>query len=185
MRPGRFHTAMAGVALCLAAIGLPAAAVETDPEAAFRARADMLINNLRQRIADCSGDVQKLASLGGSGPTVAHRPELRWNPQLAQAAERHTGAMARTRLFDHVGADGTTVRERVDATGYRWQVIGENLAAGHPAIGDAFAGWLASRSHCEALIDQRFTEFGIAKTVSNNPNDVYGVYWALVLGKPR
>jgi hypothetical protein len=26
--------------------------------------------------------------------------------------------MARTRLFDHVGTDGTTVRERVTATGY-------------------------------------------------------------------
>jgi hypothetical protein len=184
-RPRRLQSALVAAVLCLSAIGLPAAAEEPDPDAAFRAQADALLNALRQRVADCSGDVQKVASVGSGGPTTEARPELRWNPQLAQAAARHAGAMARTRLFDHVGTDGTTVRERVNATGYRWQVIGENLAAGHAALGDALAGWLGSRSHCEAMIDRRFTEFGIARTASESPNDVYGVYWALVLGRPR
>lgn len=184
-RLGRLKHAIAAAALCLAATAVPVAADEPDHEAAFRAEADMLINTVRKRVSDCSGDVQQVASVGSGASTVAPRPDLQWSPQLAQAAARHAGEMARTRLFDHVGADGTTVRERVNATGYRWQVIGENLAAGHAALGDALAGWLSSRSHCEALIDRRFTDFGIAKTASESPNDIYGVYWALVLGRPR
>jgi hypothetical protein len=154
------------------------------------ARADALLNRIRERLADCSGDGRSLASSAmqrsSDAPAAASaRPALRWSPQLAAAASRHAGAMARTRLFDHVGIDGTTVRERVTATGYRWQSIGENLAAGHVALEDAVAGWLESRSHCEALIDPRFTEFGIAQTVSDRPDDTYGTYWTLVLGRPR
>jgi uncharacterized protein YkwD len=67
----------------------------------------------------------------------------------------------------------------------RWQVIGENLAAGHPRLEDAVAGWLHSRTHCTALLDPRFTEFGLSRTDSSSPNDAFGTYWTLVLGRPR
>lgn len=147
----------------------------------------MLLNAVRARVADCGDGPRVVASASGAPgePMAPSRPALRWSPQLAQAAARHAGAMARTRLFDHVGADGSTVRERVAATGYRWQLVGENLAAGHPELDEAVADWLASRSHCAALLDARYTEFGLARTESDSPNDTYGVYWTLVLGRPR
>lgn len=202
---------IAGAAVLWAMAGSPAQAAGPDGTAApaaaappsltrdsasdtLRARADALLNAIRARIGDCGRGLRTvaLATADGTAPTltetpvgVPERPALRWSPQLAAAAGRHAGAMARTRLFDHVGTDGTTVRERVTATGYRWQSIGENLAAGHAALEDAVAGWLESRSHCEALIDPRFTEFGLARTVTDSPNDVYGTYWTLVLGRPR
>lgn len=149
------------------------------------AKADAVLNAVRGRIADCGGGPVSLATTDASAVASAQRPRLRWNPLLAQAAARHAGSMARTRLFDHVGPDGTTVRERVNATGYRWQLIGENLAAGHAAIEDAVEDWLQSRSHCAALLDARYTEFGLARIESDSPNDPYGVYWTLVLGRPR
>jgi uncharacterized protein YkwD len=157
---------------------------------ALGARADAVLNAARARVADCDArpttvaTVATVATTAPGAPTV-ERPRLRWNPLLAQAAARHAGAMARTRLFDHVGPDGSTVRERVSATGYRWQLVGENLAAGHARLEDAVNGWLESRSHCAALLDPRFTEFGLARIESDSPGDAYGVYWTLVLGRPR
>lgn len=179
-----------------AVLGLACASGQAadDGERGLREQADALINAIRERVADCGGPSRMLAmavpagagaTMSDASPAAVERATLRWNPQLAAAASRHAGAMARTRLFDHTGIDGTTVRERVTATGYRWQSIGENLAAGHPTLEDALVGWLESRAHCEALIDPRFTEFGLARTVSSSPSDAYGTYWTLVLGRPR
>ncbi|MFN9774312.1 MAG: CAP domain-containing protein [Burkholderiales bacterium] len=171
----------AGVGLLLA---LSAGGVRASDDA-LGAKADAVLNAVRARAADCGGGPTTVASGAPGAGAAPERSRLRWNPLLAQAAARHSGAMARTRLFDHVGPDGTTVRERVSATGYRWQLIGENLAAGHADLDEAVAGWMASRSHCAALLDARYTEFGLARIESDSPNDAYGVYWTLVLGRPR
>jgi hypothetical protein len=176
----RFATAAGvGLLLVLSASGARAS------EDALGAKADGVLNAVRARVADCSGGAMTVASGAPGAGAAPERPPLRWNPLLAQAAARHAGAMARTRLFDHVGPDGTTVRERVSATGYRWQLIGENLAAGHVDLDEAVAGWMSSHSHCAALLDPRYTEFGLARIESDSPNDAYGVYWTLVLGRPR
>ncbi|MFM1991722.1 MAG: hypothetical protein RJA99_4679 [Pseudomonadota bacterium] len=152
----------------------------------LQALADALLNGVRNRIADCAGSLAQVASAAaGAGLLGVERPRLNWNPRLADAALRHADAMARTRLFDHVGADGSTVRERVDATGYRWQLVGENLAAGQLRLEEAVVDWLNSPSHCAALLDARYTEFGLARIDSDSPTDAYGTYWTLVLGRPR
>jgi len=179
------------LAAALAAMGSTPAAADPD-EAALREQADRLLNAVRLRVVDCTAGprlVTALASPDSNGDrdvvVAAERPALRWSEPLARAAARHVGSMARTRVFAHRGADGTTVRERVDATGYRWQAVAENLAAGQSELHQAVADWLASVSHCQALTDQRFTEFGIARTRAEHPHDAYGTYWALVLGRPR
>lgn len=157
----------------------------TRADEALGEQARAALDAVRARTAGCDGGPVSIASAGPSAGVLAERAPLRWNARLAQSAARHAGAMARTRQFDHVGADGTTVRDRVDATGYRWRLIAENLAAGHARIDEAIASWLASPAHCAALLDGRFTEFGIARIESDSPNDPYGVYWTLVLGRPR
>lgn len=181
----RAALAAGALGLCLATAAATARAGDAFEET-LRAKADLLLNAVRQQVADCEGRPRVLASAGAdSGVLATDRPALRWNSQLGEAATRHGDAMARTRVFDHVGTDGSTVRERVDETGYSWQVIGENLAAGHPQLEDAVVGWLRSSTHCSALLDPRFTEFGLSRTDSASPNDAYGTYWTLVLGRPR
>lgn len=166
--------------------GAAPARADIEADEALPTLADLVLNAVREQVADCEGRPRVLASSTvGIGALATGRPPLRWNPLLGEAATRHGVAMARTRLFDHVGTDGSTVRERVDAAGYRWQVIGENLAAGHPSLEDAVVGWLRSRTHCAALLDPRFTEFGLARTETASPSDAYGTYWTLVLGQPR
>ncbi len=179
LRRARCVAAAAGVLLC-AATGAAGASDE-----ALGEQAGTAINAARERIADCEAGPMQVASAASGGGGATERPRLRWNALLAQAAARHAGAMARTRLFDHVGPDGSTVRERVSATGYRWQLLGENLAAGHSDIREAVDAWLRSRSHCAALLDARYTEFGLARIESDSPADAFGVYWTLVLGRPR
>ena len=93
--------------------------------------------------------------------------------------------MAEQNFFDHTDPNGRTVGSRATESGYRWRVVGENLAAGQESLGEAMRGWLLSTGHCANLIDERFTEFGIARVNSTNPADMYGTYWVLVMGRPK
>ncbi len=144
-----------------------------------------LINNIRRKLDRCDDE----GMLGTLQPVslqpVPARPDLTWNGRLALIAERHAQAMASQNFFDHVDPQGRSVGQRATAGGYRFRVVGENLAAGHSSVDEAMRGWLLSLSHCTNLIDARFTEFGIAKVPSSDPADPYGVYWALVLGRPK
>lgn len=151
------------------------------------AEATQLINNIRQRLDSCGDDgmladpsIQRAALA-----TVKPRPMLTWNAKLAGVAMQHGQAMVEQNFFDHVDPQGRTVGQRATESGYRWRVVGENLAAGHDTIGDAVRGWLLSTGHCKNLIDDRFTEFGVAKVMSKNPLDPYGTYWVMVVGRPQ
>lgn len=159
---------------------LPAVAADPAPD-----EAEQLINEFRQRVAGCGQMLRTSAALADAGsPAAPARPMLSWNPQLAAAAGQHARAMAELAFFDHVGRDGTRVAQRADAAGYRWRSIGENLAAGHRTLEDALRGWIRSEGHCRNLLDERFSDFGLARVVSQRPDDRYRVYWALVLGRP-
>ncbi len=153
------------------------------------------INNIRSKLDTC-GDNGMLAlpeerakstaaPIRVSLTDIAARPALVFNPRLADAALKHSRAMAELGFFDHTDPNGKTVGGRSKESGYRYRVVGENIAAGHDSVEDAVRGWLLSSSHCENMIDPRFVEFGIAKVTSTNPADPYGSYWTLVLGQPR
>lgn len=169
-----------------------------DPEAALVARATQLLTLVRDRLPGCA--VPRAAapralpvawtptepspepsSVAGPAPL---RPALRWQPRLAAAAEGHTRAMARLDFFDHVDPSGRTVAHRVQATGYAWRVVGETLAAGQASLEEALRDWLASPSHCAALLDARFTEFGLARVAQPQPGAPDAALWTLVLGRP-
>lgn len=149
-----------------------------------RQRAGAMINNLRAKLDACGED--GMLGLHNTARTVIPpRPLLRHNPALELAASNHAIAMARQQFFDHTDPQGRTVGQRVKQIGYHWRVVGENLAAGQQTVGDTVQSWLLSRSHCNILIDPRFTEFGIARVNATNPADPYGSYWTLVLAQPR
>lgn len=183
---GRAAAFAAGLALAVSAglVPAPAHAQERDV-----AEAAALINNIRAKLDAC-GDEGMLSDAGMQRVALnpnpgQNRPPVTFNPRLATIAARHAKAMAELNFFDHVDPQGKTVGARATEGGYRWKVVGENLAAGQDSIGEAVRGWLLSTGHCKNLIDGRFTEFGLAKAQSTNPMDPYGVYWVLVMGKPQ
>lgn len=169
--------------------GLAVSTTQADADLHYLVAA--MVNQLRHRVAACSDPLgadraEHAEGRAASGALVrTARPELRSNRQLTAAAMRQARMMADSRQVSHRSMDGTTVRERSLQAGYRWRVIGENLAAGQRSIAEVLAQWLASASHCDNLLDERFTEFGVARAWSGGGADPGRVYWALVMGKPK
>ena len=129
-------------------------------------RTDMLaaVNLMRSKGCRCGGK---------SMPAV---PPVRWNGLLEEAAIRHARDMAVHKHFDHVGTDGSEIDVRINATGYKWMQIGENIAWGYSSIAEAMDGWIKSPSHCLQLMSNKVDEIGAAKN---------GKYWVQDYGKQR
>ena len=129
-------------------------------------RADMLaaVNLVRSTGCRCAGKIM---------PAV---PPVRWNSQLEAAAIRHAKDMAVNNHFDHIGTDGSEVDNRVEAAGYKWKQVGENIAWGYFKLADVMAGWIRSPSHCKQLMSDKVDEIGAAKN---------GKYWVQDFGKQR
>ena len=112
----------------------------------------------------------------------AARP-LRLNPSLRSIAAAHAADMARYSYFSHTGRDGSQVGDRASRGGYRWRVVGENIAAGQQQADAAVQGWLDSPGHCANIMSPAYTEMGLAFAV--NKTSSAGIYWAQVFGATR
>jgi uncharacterized protein YkwD len=100
------------------------------------------------------------------------RHRLQHSSQLYAAAQRHAADMVSRHYFSHTGRNGSTVADRVKATGYldgagTW-TLGENLAWGTGSISTARAivrGWMSSVGHRRALLRHRYRDAGLALSV--------------------
>ena len=92
--------------------------------------------------------------------------------------------MSARNYFSHTSADGRTLRTRIEATGYAWSTIGENIAAGYSGVQTVVDAWMASPGHCVNIMTAAYTEMGMA-CVAGNANSTYGNYWTMDLAKPR
>lgn len=86
---------------------------------------------------------------------------LRINAQLSRAAGDRVNDMFAKRYFAHVAPDGLQPFVWATQRGYRYRIIGENLALGFrgTAVVD---GWMRSPGHRENILQKRFDEVGIA-----------------------
>ena len=107
-------------------------------------------------------------------------PVLQWNDQLAQAALVHSLDMAENNFFMHGGSDGLNVGDRVDATGYNFRAVGENIAAGQSDHAQVNQDWVESPGHCVNIMSEEFSEVGAACV--RDPNSNYVTYWVVVFG---
>jgi uncharacterized protein YkwD len=117
------------------------------------------------------------------GQMFAAAAPLTWNARLAGSALAHSRDMAARNYFSHTSKGGNQAGVRAQHAGYRWQRIGENIAAGQGSAAQAVAGWLASPSHCPNIMNPHFTEMGAAYAV--NPESDSLIYWTQVFGTPR
>jgi len=128
----------------------------------------MLVNEARGRPRACGER--------SFGPA----PPLAWSDLLAQAALAHSRDMAQRNYFDHVDPSGGSVAERAATAGYRWRVVGENIAAGQGSAKQVVAGWLASPGHCVNIMSREFAEMGAAYAI--NPHSALEIYWTQAFG---
>jgi uncharacterized protein YkwD len=110
-------------------------------------------------------------------------PPLTQAPALEQAALEHSRDMAANDYLAHGGRDGSTPAERLTRTGYRWRIVGENLASGVLTPEEAVKGWIASPPHCENLMSSRFSQMGAAYAV--NASSAGGIFWTQVFAAPH
>ena len=137
----------------------------------FEAEALRLVNAQRAAGATCG-------SRGSFAPAAA----LTWNARLASAAYGHSRDMADNNYFSHDSLDGRSMADRINATGYTWSTIGENIAAGYNSLQSVVSGWMASEGHCANLMNPRFTEFALA--CARNDASQYRLYWTQNFGRP-
>jgi uncharacterized protein YkwD len=123
------------------------------------------------------------ASCGTRG-SFAPAGAVRWNDALAKAAAAHSQDMAALNYFSHTSADGRSLAQRVDAAGYTWSTLGENIAAGQVGIDAVVDGWMRSDGHCANLMNPDFDAIGLA-CVPGASGSAYRTYWTLDLARAR
>lgn len=131
------------------------------------------VNQWRASGANCGSE-------GSFGPA----PALAWNNLLTQAATGHSQDMAANNFFSHTGSNNSSLADRIDAVGYSWSSIGENIAAGQTTVNQVVDGWIASPGHCANIMNPAFVHVGVA-CVPGTASTTYRTYWTMDLGKPR
>lgn len=108
---------------------------------------------------------------------------LKWNPQLAAAAQRHADDMSGRNYFSHVSPSGARFTTRIAKTGYRYRVAAENIAAGQQSPEEVVATWMASPAHRANILNCGLRDIGVG--FSSNAGSAYGSYWVQNFGTGR
>lgn len=110
-------------------------------------------------------------------------PALAANARLAHAAQLQADQCARLGRIEHVLPEAQYPRpeDRIVASGYVWQLYGENLALGHASAQEAVAGWMGSPAHRANIVQSNFTELGSGFAV----DEAGRTYYVQVFGRPR
>lgn len=106
---------------------------------------------------------------------------LQWNCRLQAAADAHAHDMAAHDFLSHTGSDGLELVARVEAQGYDWRFVAENIAAGREEVDAVTRDWLGSAGHCANIMAPEAAEFGGARAA--NPETTYRYYWVQVFGR--
>jgi uncharacterized protein YkwD len=127
------------------------------------------------------GDATFVPLINGVRTTAGVAP-LTYNTQLDAAAQAHANDMLTNNYFSHTGlTDATrTLAIRVQATGYQYKLIGENIAQGQQSEQDVLNGWVASPGHQANNVTPDFEHFGLGQAGTGS-----NARWVLVFGDPQ
>ena len=100
---------------------------------------------------------------------------LTHSPALQAAAEAQAQDLNTSGRLGHLGADGSTLSDRLRRAGYTACASAENVANGTPDIRSTIARWMDSPEHRANILNPQVTQFGFAGT---------GNTWVLVLARP-
>ncbi|KNZ32944.1 MAG: hypothetical protein AD742_08935 [Methylibium sp. NZG] len=176
-------SALSGAASGAAGAGATPSATPSSPAGA-PAAADCGLSNFASDVLARINQLRAAGASCGARGTFAPTTALTWAPLLTQAGEGHSRDMARLNYFSHTSADGRDLADRVNASGYLWNTIGENIAAGYATVDSVMDGWIASDGHCANLMNPSFTQVGVA-CVPGTATSSYNTYWTMDLGRPQ
>lgn len=113
------------------------------------------------------------------------KADLKDNQALTAAAQAKADDMVARDYWSHTTPDGKQPWSFVDETGYKYQIVGENLAYGFSSSDEVIRGWLNSPSHRDNLLSNDYTDvgFGVADSKDFNGSGPETVVVAMY-GKP-
>jgi uncharacterized protein YkwD len=86
---------------------------------------------------------------------------LRFDESISSVAYAHSKDMMEANYFSHESPQYGSLSDRLDAMHIPYALAGENIAA-HYVDGPAVVeGWLNSKGHREALLNEEFTQLGV------------------------
>jgi uncharacterized protein YkwD len=104
-----------------------------------------------------------------------------WNQTLADQATEYACELIGYDYFDHVNPfTGSTLATRTTDSGYKYWIVGENLAAGQRTPAEVVAAWMNSPCHRQNVLNPAFTELGVGIRYGGD----YGYYWVQEFGRP-
>ncbi len=103
-----------------------------------------------------------LVDMANSDRRVSNESALTINPLLQSAAQEKANDMLAKGYFAHTSPEGITPWHWFNDVGYSYAYAGENLAMGFFESNDVNQAWLNSPLHRQNILNQNFTEIGIA-----------------------
>ncbi|WP_217242912.1 CAP domain-containing protein [Streptomyces sp. AC555_RSS877] len=103
-------------------------------------------------------------------------PTVRLHSALNRAARAHSLYMARQHRLTHVGAGGSSSRDRMRAAGYDADSAAETVTAGADDTQAAVDAWMGSPPHRAILLTCRYTHAGVGVAAGSG-----GPWWTLDL----
>lgn len=152
------------ICVCMAALAAPVAAANSEAEAQVLA-----LVNAERAAAGCL--------------------PLALNSQLQAAAEGHSRAMAEQNFFSHTSKNGSKLKNRVRAAGYKGGRLAENIANGQNSASAVVAAWLGSAGHVKNIRNCAYRDTGISLTYQADDEPLPGAsytpryYWVQTFGQ--
>ena len=133
---------------------------------------------LEEEVLRLTNEVRAAGANCGSEGVFGPAPPLTMDPALRCAARRHTRDMIDRDYFDHVSPEGEHPWDRLDAAGYSWRAVGENIASGQREPESVVQGWLRSDGHCANIMSEEFADTGVGAAL-----DGTSPHWTQVFGR--
>jgi uncharacterized protein YkwD len=86
---------------------------------------------------------------------------LEWDQITSEVAYNHSRDMSDSNDFSHTSKRFGNLSDRLEAANVAYKSAGENIAANYPDGPAVAEGWLNSKGHREALLNEEFTHLGV------------------------
>lgn len=146
----------------------PATSSPAAPAGPSPTRAKTTATEKRTQPAPPAGPVNEVLRIVNNERAKAGCTALTIDSRLAKAANSHSADMAANNYFSHTGRNGSDVADRVEAAGYNWSAVGENIAKGQPTPAAVMKDWMASSGHRANILNCRFRNIGIGVVYAGN-----------------
>ncbi len=108
------------------------------------------------------GTVNDIVALANEARMARGVSELSINTSLMESAMLKAEDMKEKDYFDHITPEGLDISYFVNAAGYNFSTIGENLAEGYFSAQSVHEAWMNSEGHRENMLSSDYEEIGVA-----------------------